>query len=727
MTDTVDRRGARLLAALDVLAAKPDGMRRLEVWAEVVARIPLVGDEADPQRNTTKGQHGFMWDSTVMTKAGWLVKRNGTWHITGVGRAVLARKPKAADVRGEAGAAYRYWDGNSKKFQVVEDFLGRLAGTDSWVAAPELAGRVGLEPDKLLRWIQGRQPDGWTRLLDLDGSIPETVGANEHERSLWQQELQRDGIQLSSFGEAERSQQLSGEDLSSLLDDRADGDEHSDSEQQRRAWLVRGSAVRGVNMVSEWLAEGYVSLSAAKLRELPSGADKERIREAVEEDYGHISYNSRNQKVQEYHAFLTRMRAGDLVLTTSGNEVHLGIIAGVPGFVASVDSRANLRRSAEWRSAGQPLDLIDDLPPGVTAKLSTQHDVVDLTEFAEDFARLAGLAPGHDPHRAQDEAEPEPPRSDHEIVLLDATKDLADRLYVDRSWLDRCVRLLRDRPQLILYGPPGTGKTYLAQALAEHLAGRENVKLVQFHPAYSYEDFFEGYRPVPGKDGHVGFALTPGPFRKLVDTARENPEQVYVLIIDEINRANLAKVFGELYFLLEYRDKAVDLMYSSGDDQAFTLPRNIFVIGTMNTADRSIALVDTAMRRRFAFLLLHPEEEPTRSVLPLWLKEKGYDGETAGLLSELNSLIADRDFAIGPSYLMRPAVHEEPDGLAWTWDTAILPLLEEYHYGEDGVDVPKRYGLDSIRARIKRARPVPRAVGGEDDAQDTGEPAVPNP
>jgi 5-methylcytosine-specific restriction enzyme B len=141
---------------------------------------------------------------------------------------------------------------------------------------------------------------------------------------------------------------------------------------------------------------------------------------------------------------------------------------------------------------------------------------------------------------------------------------------VDRGWLPECVNLLRDRPQLIFYGPPGTGKTYIAMNLAEHLAG-DNVQLVQSHPAYSYEDFFEGYRPEAGG----GFTLRQGPLRKVVDNARDNPSTPYFLVIDEINRGNLAKVFGELYLLLEYRDHNVDLLYSTDDDVGFTLPRNV--------------------------------------------------------------------------------------------------------------------------------------------------------
>lgn len=183
----------------------------------------------------------------------------------------------------------------------------------------------------------------------------------------------------------------------------------------------------------------------------------------------------------------------------------------------------------------------------------------------------------------------------------------------DTAWLREVRDLLWDDRQLVLYGPPGTGKTYLALKLAEFLGGGpEQVKLVQFHPSYAYEDFFEGFRPQEDpQTREVAFRLTAGPLRELADLAsREGNRHIpHFLIIDEINRANLAKVFGELYFLLEYRNKSVRLTYS-GDD--FALPPNLFVIGTMNTADRSIALVDAAMRRRFAFVELSPRTEPTR-------------------------------------------------------------------------------------------------------------------
>lgn len=281
------------------------------------------------------------------------------------------------------------------------------------------------------------------------------------------------------------------------------------------------------------------------------------------------------------------------------------------------------------------------------------------------------------------------PGQQRPLSLPDATDDLARSLHVDRVWLQECIELLRDRPQLIFYGPPGTGKTYIAQHLAAHVAG-DNVRLVQFHPAYSYEDFFEGYRPLEAG----GFALKPGPLRKTVDAARENPSTPYFLIIDEINRGNLAKIFGELYFLLEYRSQNVDLLYATDDDIGFTLPENVFVIGTMNTADRSIALVDAAMRRRFAFVPLHPSEAPTRDVLRRWLAASDLDTAVADLVDALNERIEDADFKIGPSCFMRKAVHE-PGGLERAWRTAILPPRGASLRGRHGCAGPLRVGSDS--------------------------------
>ncbi|MEV6000376.1 DUF4357 domain-containing protein [Streptomyces griseomycini] len=471
-----------------------------------------------------------------------------------------------------------------------------------------------------------------------------------------------------------------------------------------RAWLVRGSNVSGLDLVQRlWLPEGLVSLSARHLRKgIEQGVSKDRLRTAVDEDYASTAtYNQKMQLVEDVHAFLCRMRPGDTMCTISGGRLHVGEISGPAEQVDSEDGRSNLRRPVDWADQGHPYD---ELPEELQQRLSAQHDVVDLT-VVKDLIDGLGLSD----QDLIDEAEATDRDPSVEIPALTARRELelprpteelaADLLVHDAAWLGEVRDLLWDERQLVLYGPPGTGKTYLALKLAEFLGGGpEQVKLVQFHPSYSYEDFFEGFRPQEDPETReVAFRLTAGPLRELADLAsREGNRHIpHFLIIDEINRANLAKVFGELYFLLEYRNKSVRLTYS-GDD--FALPPNLFVIGTMNTADRSIALVDAAMRRRFAFVELSPRTEPTSGLLRRWLEREGRDAEPADLLDALNARIDDPDFRIGPSYLMKKGVYRE-GGLERTWRTKILPLLEEHHYGE-GVDVEKRYGLAALRESL---------------------------
>lgn len=278
-----------------------------------------------------------------------------------------------------------------------------------------------------------------------------------------------------------------------------------------------------------------------------------------------------------------------------------------------------------------------------------------------------------------------------------ASEGLARRVFIGTEWLDRTLAVLHRRKQIIFYGPPGTGKTFIARALADHITGGDGgVRLVQFHPSYSYEDFFEGLRPST-RDGALAYTLQAGPMKRIADDAAKNPELNYVLIIDEINRGNLAKIFGELYFLLEYRDERVSLLYEP--ETTFALPANVYIIGTMNTSDRSIALMDAAMRRRFAFIELHPGDTPVAQVLPSWLQANDLPAQVGELFALLNDRIEDRDFRIGPSYLMARDGDLSPARLDEIWTFEVLPLLAEHHYGDE-VDVNARYGLVALRAEL---------------------------
>lgn len=278
----------------------------------------------------------------------------------------------------------------------------------------------------------------------------------------------------------------------------------------------------------------------------------------------------------------------------------------------------------------------------------------------------------------------------------DPLGELAESLLLDRNYLARVEKLLEDKGQVIFYGPPGTGKTYVAQKLAGFFAGTEDaVGLVQFHPSYAYEDFVEGYRPRT-VNGQPGFALVEGPLKRLAQAAKKRPDAQHVLVIDEINRGNIAKVFGELYYLLEYRDKKISLQYS---EEPFELPKNLWVIGTMNTADRSIALIDAALRRRFYFVPFFTDEPPVDGLLRRWLtKNRPELLWVADVVDEANHRLAERHTAIGPSYFLKEDRLSE-EWVHLIWEHAILPYLAEQFFGtEERLD---NFKLESLRAAIR--------------------------
>ena len=286
-------------------------------------------------------------------------------------------------------------------------------------------------------------------------------------------------------------------------------------------------------------------------------------------------------------------------------------------------------------------------------------------------------------------------------------KALAGELYLSEEFLARIVRLLDDKGQVVLYGPPGTGKTFVARQLAGYIArGGGTVEKVQFHPSYAYEDFVEGYRPrLVG--GQVTYEVTDGPLKRMAATAEKRGDVTHVLLIDELNRANVSKVLGELLFLLEYRDEEIRLQYS---DVPFSLPPNLQIIATMNTADRSIALVDTALRRRFHFVAFFPDTEPIRSLLRRWLADNHPDlGWVADVVDRANVMLADRNAAIGPSHFLRPRLTEELVQMAW--ENSVMPFLEEHFFADP--DQLTRFGLDRLRAAKPDSETYPGETGDD--------------
>lgn len=461
-------------------------------------------------------------------------------------------------------------------------------------------------------------------------------------------------------------------------------------EAAQRGWLIRGANVGDenhvhLNQVPLWLREGFVSISFLEVPRIEPGAPREEIQPVVAEAYPEASPRSTGQATSQLHAFLTRIQPGDLVATVDGDRVHVGRIVGEAYYDPSDGLQAARRRKVDW--SGNTLSRAD-LPQSVRSSLNRRSTISDITDAIAWLAEQAGL--GED---VGDEAQAVDGTVDIDWPAESAP--LADRLLFPRDWVAETLDLLREKRQLLLYGPPGTGKTYLALALAEFVAGEDRTELVQFHPSFAYEDFVEGLRPQVREDGSLTYAPEDGPFKRIAEAARHDPGHPYFLVIDEFNRANTAKVFGELYFLLEYRDRRITLQYSR-DSASFSLPKNLFVIGTMNTADRSIALVDSALRRRFAFRALSPDKAPVDGLLARWLSERGRDSTPARLLEELNRRIDDSARLIGPSFLMAPGT-DSREGLRLVWESEILPLLEEGRYG---AGVEAEFGLDALLRAI---------------------------
>ncbi len=412
-----------------------------------------------------------------------------------------------------------------------------------------------------------------------------------------------------------------------------------------------------------------------------------------------------------------RMRPGDLVALWSGGPnagvYALAELTGVPYQDVAPEWKGGPDTEQSW---GVPLRLTRVLETPVLRLELQQHPVlqhVPVLHFAqatnfdliqEQWTALIDLL---------SEEQPASPKT----TLI----DLARELHLSpENYLLEIEELLRDKRQVIFYGPPGTGKTYIARKLARFLAGDDQrVELVQFHPSYAYEDFIHGYRPSIGSGGTATFELKPGPLLRIAQRALSSPEHTFVLVIDEINRGNIAKIFGELYFLLEYRGEAMTLQYS---DRPFTMPPNLWFIGTMNTADRTIALFDAALRRRFHFVPFFPSRPPIANVLPSWLSQHKPELQwVANMVDRVNAQLPDPNLGIGPSHFLRPDLDER--WLQLIWDHSVLPYLEEQFMGE--VDRLRDFELAQLKQSVA---PVPDvsidAVGAFEDVDDEN-PAAP--
>lgn len=435
----------------------------------------------------------------------------------------------------------------------------------------------------------------------------------------------------------------------------------ADKDVQTKDYWIFSPGAQGVNW--EFFYENDImSIEWNEIGDFTSFSDKEEIRSKLQDVQDNDSnYTNATNAIWQ---FAKEMKIGDIVYAKKGQNTILGWGIVTSDYVYNSDSQFKSIRYIEWQNIGSWTIFIKPANKTLTK----------ITPYNEFVKKLNLLFEQDDVEKVE---------TPDTVYPMYSAEDFLNEVFIESTDYLKLVQLIKMKKNVILQGPPGVGKTFAAKRLAYSMMGfkaKERVKMVQFHQSYSYEDFIMGFRPT-----EKGFELRNGTFYNFCKQAEEDSENEYFFIIDEINRGNLSKIFGELFMLIENdkRGSELELLYA---DEKFSVPQNLYIIGMMNTADRSLAILDYALRRRFAFFnMVSSFNTPGFKLYQEGLGNEKFDS-LIQCIQNLNAEIIVDDalgegFVIGHSYFCNLSIITE-DVLSNIIEFEILPLINEYWFDE---------------------------------------------